>query len=217
MDGAGPEGLGPTATLLQEKVVMGVISAPWSPGEVTSSLLTSAGSIPSAAGQLDRAESITSGIPPAPLWGDMDVPPPSPDALGSPATGAGVSIARRGVPCVTWCCPPGSCPHLGAARRGAGATEAAFIRGLICLWGCAGPAGTRSAPLYTPSVFRSRGCAGVRCGSWCGMRGLATDAGPVRSAGTGGGVRGRGGCRVGAVAGPSRPVPPAPAGPAALP
>lgn len=47
------------------------------------------------------------------------------------------------------------------------------------------------------------------------MRGLAADAGPVRgpvrSAGAGGGVRGRDECRVGAVAGLSRPVPSRPA------
>lgn len=53
------QGLGILAPLQpfsrSEKVAMGVISAPWSPEEVTSSLFPSAGSFPCAAGQLGHS------------------------------------------------------------------------------------------------------------------------------------------------------------------
>lgn len=196
-----------------EKVVTGVILVPWAPGEVTSSLLFSAGSIPCAAGQLGRAGSITSAVPPAPLWGGLDVPP-SPGALDSPAAGAGsppkarTLMPAKGSP--AW----HGAAHPGATRRGAGATRtgAALIPGLSHPWGCVGPAGTGSASLYIPSVFpvpRLRrgpvrelvwgagagdGCgAGERAGAECG--GWRRGSGPGR-------VRGRCGC--GAV--PSRPA-----------
>lgn len=67
VDGTGPGGLAPLQPFTRsEKVVTGVISAPWSPGEVASSLFPSAG-------QLGRAGSITSAIPPALLWDGLDV------------------------------------------------------------------------------------------------------------------------------------------------
>lgn len=168
---------------------------PWSPGEVTSSLLPSVGSVPCAAGQLGRAGSLTSAVPPTPLCGGLDVPP-SPGSLDGPAAGAGVSThgrgpdARRGVPCVTRFTreppPPGSRPS-----RGRGHSDR----------GCLLP-----GPQPPPGMRRSgkhRFCPAVRPGRVPGpeavqgpVRGLEADAGLVR-------VRGR--CGYGAV--PSRSIP----------